>query len=99
MVVDNEFEPGKPHAVIGHPRNSECVVGVADVDHYLRLWAILVGDLLLLDLKLYLAIIDISAFTFGTRDGYINTALRIFSVPSPVPTMQGIPSSRLMIAL
>ena len=79
VIVDNKFEPREANSIIRQTRDGEGVIGVADVHHYLRVRAFLIRDLLLFDLKIDLAVINIAAFALGTTDRDRSAVFYLFS--------------------
>src|SRR5690606_14783646 len=65
VIVDDEFEPGEPDAVVRQTRNGERVVRVADVHHHLRIRPLHSRDLVFLYLKIDLPVIDVADVAFG----------------------------------
>src|SRR4030095_5480731 len=75
VIVDDELEPRQADAVVRETRDGERVIGIADIHHHLCLRTLGVGDLVLPDLKIDLAVIDVSDIAFSTRHRDIGPAL------------------------
>ena len=99
VIVDDKFEPRQTNAVVRVYRSGKGIVGVADVHHHFCIRAFFVGDISFINGEINLAVIDIAAFAFRARNRYVRAGFQNFRVALPVPTMQGSPSSRLIIAL
>jgi hypothetical protein len=68
MVIDDEFQPGQTHAIVGQRSERESVVGIADVHHDLRAWSLMRPDHMPLDLEIHETFIDVTLCAFGTGD-------------------------------
>src|SRR5687767_200810 len=78
VIVDNELEPRETYAVVRKSGHGKRVIRVAHIHHDLRLRALRVRDLVLPDLEVYFAVIDVPDIAFGTRNSDVITVPDLF---------------------